>query len=448
MLTSDVVGCRFGGPETLADMKKLAWGRVLHLDRRDSKEDESLPGFRLGYRTIRGCRRRLLPSVWTLVAVSSGACSTSSPSPDPDSNEDLSEFVFEQIATIGGAAAVGPEAFGSTRAVALVGGTNQLAVLDGSVQRVHFFTVDGTYIRSLGRRGNGPGESKAMAGIAGTAQGGLCTWDPQRRRVTEFDSIGSIVRSHLADLNDARSIMPEFVGFRDDCSFVLKDAQQVRGAPATLTQDTIRFVLYSAEGTPLRTLAKRPDSPKWWHRTETSNIGIRPIFGTVLGSVATRGGLLIGSTDSLSWDNTGWTGLESRKISFPTVINPVIPADVQLERRRRIAEGPWWWVERLKIPGMEEVRVAGLQAVPAQAFAPSYDHLVMSTDGGFWFREALLPRDTVAHWVFASAQDKLEGGIRWPRDAELKAASRGVLVFATRDEFDAPVLKVLRRSRE
>lgn len=53
-----------------------------------------------------------------------------------------------------------------------------VAVLDFGRQEVRVFTATGTPIRTIGRKGKGPGEFDLANGLAALADGGLVVFDP------------------------------------------------------------------------------------------------------------------------------------------------------------------------------------------------------------------------------------------------------------------------------
>lgn len=219
------------------------------------------------------------------------ACSGEDPSSASPGLEDLPQLTFAATATIGGYQAEGVFALGTVHAATLLPESDQFAVVDGSTQEIHIFTSLGIHVRSFGGRGGGPGESQALRQVSPRADGGLCTWDVQQIRVTEFDGLGEVVGTGRADLSDMESIRPAFVGFLDDCSFVLRDRRDTMGMkeePEGMRRDTLRFVLFSSHGEPMRDVATVLDAETWFKNRDGGWGQVQPIlgnesFGFVLG---------------------------------------------------------------------------------------------------------------------------------------------------------------------
>ena len=80
----------------------------------------------------------------------------------------------------------GPEEylFGSVRSIA-VDDNHNVYVLDGQARHVRVYDSDGTYLKTLGREGEGPGEFKVPMGVA-ISDGRLLVRDPANGRVQLF----------------------------------------------------------------------------------------------------------------------------------------------------------------------------------------------------------------------------------------------------------------------
>lgn len=80
--------------------------------------------------------------------------------------------------------------FGRLNAFA-VHSDNTVAVFDESGPALRIFDADGVFLRSLGRKGAGPGEYTRANGIAFLPDGRLALWDPPTSRVTIYGPDGS-----------------------------------------------------------------------------------------------------------------------------------------------------------------------------------------------------------------------------------------------------------------
>jgi hypothetical protein len=87
----------------------------------------------------------------------------------------------------------GPEEYllGSVGAIA-IGREGQMYVYDRSVPTIRQYSAQGTYIRSIGRRGRGPGEFESVAGIAVTSDR-LLVWDAGTARINVYSLAGRVL---------------------------------------------------------------------------------------------------------------------------------------------------------------------------------------------------------------------------------------------------------------
>ncbi len=98
---------------------------------------------------------------------------------------------------IGRVDAQAPDLFSEVAAFSM-GPDGDLYVIDTSTQEVRVFAGDsGTWLRSFGGRGEGPGELRDAAGMTWDAVGRLWVNDPGQSRFTGFAADGSVLSTHL-----------------------------------------------------------------------------------------------------------------------------------------------------------------------------------------------------------------------------------------------------------
>jgi hypothetical protein len=65
-------------------------------------------------------------------------------------------------------------------------------IWDDRLSELRLYDSAGVFVRTLGRKGQGPGEYVDAAGIASTPRGGVALWDPQTGRFTVFEADGTV----------------------------------------------------------------------------------------------------------------------------------------------------------------------------------------------------------------------------------------------------------------
>jgi hypothetical protein len=99
-----------------------------------------------------------------------------------------------------GGADTGAASFSEVRAIA-VDTRGYLYALDAREATIRVFDPLGNVVRSIGRRGQGPGEFNAPTGLAFGPEGQLFVYDPQVRRVTVFDTTGALIDTHIIPMS-------------------------------------------------------------------------------------------------------------------------------------------------------------------------------------------------------------------------------------------------------
>ncbi len=95
-----------------------------------------------------------------------------------------------------GGEADGPHAFLDVRALAVFD-DGRIAVAEAKDQQIHLLDGrNGRALRSLGRRGGGPGEFQQLNGLVVTPRGELIASDPRNDRLTRFLRDGDLIDSH------------------------------------------------------------------------------------------------------------------------------------------------------------------------------------------------------------------------------------------------------------
>jgi len=96
---------------------------------------------------------------------------------------------------IGTLEGTGPDLFGQIDALE-VDRDGRIWVLEGQAQELRVFGRDGRWLRTIGRKGGGPGELAQAIGMAWGPDGNLRVIDPQNNRISVIDTAGTFVRSH------------------------------------------------------------------------------------------------------------------------------------------------------------------------------------------------------------------------------------------------------------
>lgn len=100
----------------------------------------------------------------------------------------------EELA-IGSVEGSGPDMFASVTDIA-VDAAGRIYVLDRQLQEIRVFDEDGTYVRTIGRRGGGPGEFEDAIAITFGPAGHLWVVNAGNGRYAVFDTAGVYRTAH------------------------------------------------------------------------------------------------------------------------------------------------------------------------------------------------------------------------------------------------------------
>lgn len=130
-------------------------------------------------------------------------------------------------------------------------GLGRVWIADGLQQNVRVYTEDGTYVRTVGRKGRGPQEFQSIGGIALGSDGNLWVPDFGNMRFAVYDTSGSLVTTHRRDYRISVTPWPG----RMDAQRRLYDIAVVPASGDSTTQGVVR---YSSEFQPLDTFRLPP----------------------------------------------------------------------------------------------------------------------------------------------------------------------------------------------
>jgi hypothetical protein len=160
----------------------------------------------------------------------------------PDSPRTFAEVDWQPVLSLGGADAAGPTQFYRIQQVQ-VGHSGTLWVADGGSGEVRIFRPDGSHSKTIGGRGQGPGEFSRIRLLGSFRGDSVAAWDDASARLTVFDAEGVFART--ARVPSSGVPLPRAFDVFSDGS-ILAQIPRVLSAgslePGQLLSDTVRLV--------------------------------------------------------------------------------------------------------------------------------------------------------------------------------------------------------------
>ena len=124
----------------------------------------------------------------------------------------------------------------------------RVAVVNAGTLEVRYFSAGGAFLRSFGRRGEGPGEFVAFSPLLQVlAADSLIVYDPRLRRVTVVADDGGSTSLALETPPDVTSVA--YVGRLSDGSHIAAHTLRRTGqAPGSMYRDTVVVIHHGPEG--------------------------------------------------------------------------------------------------------------------------------------------------------------------------------------------------------
>lgn len=335
----------------------------------------------------------------------------------------------------------------------------QIALADRSTHEIRIFTVQGRFLRKMGREGDGPGEFRAIRQIVPLADDQILAWDVQRRRVSVFSVVGELVSTWLLDTQSLDVVFPSFVGAFPDGRVVVSEGGDVMGMrdeTPGMRRDSVVFAIFDPGGELSGLTSPLEGAERRFYRDGTSWGTDRLLLARDLASAVTQEDLVAGLTDSLHLQrfdqSNGWT-------SYLRVERPVMPATRRLveaeravrmrdaEERAEAAPDP-----RLPFPGFRreaaQREIGRLKDLDHYRTRPAFGEVLAASDGRLWVSDYPDFVKGVKRWYRFDLDRRPSGRITFPIDERVVAAGFGLVLTIVKDEFDAETLVVYRLGSE
>ena len=181
---------------------------------------------------------------------------------NPDIGTNFAEVDPEPLLSLGGPDASGPTQFFQVQHVH-VDPEGRLWVADGRSSEIRIFQADGSHWKTIGGRGEGPGEFVRLRMLGAFRGDSVAVWDTGNGRLTVFSPEGELVRTQRSPAGGDPS--PRASGVFDDGSLLAQVPRVLAAAALEAGQilgDTARLVRVDVEAGTQRPIGTAP-GPLW-----------------------------------------------------------------------------------------------------------------------------------------------------------------------------------------
>ena len=313
-----------------------------------------------------------------------------------------------------------------------------IAVADGGSNQIRVFSTTGEFSVSIGRGGEGPGEFRSLSSVDRLGDDSLVAFDPRLQRLTVASVDGSSVRvlaplaarvrlASVLALTDSSFVAVTFVE-RSEAS----DGRTHRGSLAVLR-------LSASSGMPIDTITSMPGNETVAYSSGGFLAVIAPLFPKASHIGVVRGGVVVGTADSLEYRVLSQDGRLQRVVRVPGYALDVSAAEVEKTRAARLAEAS----------DMPEMFRDGIERLPRPATRPAYSSLKVDAEGCVWLAQYKLRSqvDEPTTWEVLSESGEWLGAVQTPTRFTVYEVGHDYVLGRWLDELDVEHVRLLRLHR-
>ena len=318
---------------------------------------------------------------------------------------------------------------------------------DGSVLvsdaggEIRIYGDDGLHLRTLGRRGDGPGEFATGPSIVGLAGDTVFAWDSRRRRVTAFSDQGHTLETTtlLTEAIGPLTLLRQSDGtYLSKSRWVSSTADEEGPHDVRVELDSVVVARRDASGAVLDTVEIRADMERVRRRQALDDgrfamqMMARPL--TARAFLRSNGAQpIIAHNKSLELVHYGEVGRPQEVLrvagAWPTASADAIRSTLEA----RLAEAA---EEREMDP--RTLRVYE-EFMPERA--PTFSELLISAEGHIWVASFEFDASDGYEWLVFSPRGQLHGTVRTPPDLRVFDIRGDYLVGVVGDELDVEYVR-------
>ena len=308
-----------------------------------------------------------------------------------------------------------------------------LVVANGGNAEVLWFDGTGRPVRTVGRRGDGPGEYQKITAVLEGPAGGVLVYDARHDRITALDENGQLVGTHaLSSGSLAVDLVPLTV--LSDGSVVAVQGEIRVFASGGAVRDSTPLLRSDSTGVQVDT-AGFWKGKEWYYARTSRGVARLPVgFGRDVAYAGRRGRAVLCSTDSLDVTVIGEDLQVVMRVRAPARSRPVSGADAtawQADLSERMRTAP------------PEVQ-AMAKEIPAYETYPDIEGIGVSDHGAVWIGLRSTPGSKEDEWIVVSPDGRDIRTTELPKGSRVLDVRGSNVAVLHRDRLDQEFVTVFR----
>jgi hypothetical protein len=313
-----------------------------------------------------------------------------------------------------------------------------IAVADGGSSEVRFYSSTGTFLRAVGKDGEGPGEFRRIVSVERYRGDSIIAFDLSLQRATVFpigDGVPRVIRLGLPFVWEVQTL--------DDGTLVAMlvwPSVEVEEGEAGLVRMPVPVVHFSPTGEVIDTVVMSSGHEEVRIPGENGPSSARALFGKQSHIATDRESIYLGSADFMQFEVYGATGSIERIVRVPGYDLSLSSAELDAERAIRMGDNP--------SPQMR----SSIAALPEPQTRPAYSELLVDSEGSVWARrhegemKGFVGRDP-KQWEVFSVSGEWLGRVQSPARFTVLEIGEDYVLGIFRDELDVEHVQLLRLHR-
>ena len=282
----------------------------------------------------------------------------------------------------------------------------RILVGNSSTSEIRVFDREGKFLKSVGRKGNGPGEFGEFSSVRfwRLRDGSLLGYDGGNLRVHLFDSTLAYQRTvRIESTGDGLRAFLQGV-FADGSWQMLALVPELKNEPGTYLRSAQQFVRFNPDGTPDTTLRRVEGRTRFVH--QFGSITTFPFVPFTAEPLAAAG-------EHLWVVNGGGTELEQRNLrgDLVRIVRLVRELPRTADVYARYVESSLATMDSTRRPQYEHFY--GLKH-PLPEHIPAYQAMLIDATSHVWLERYRLPGDTLPSWDVIAPNGRWLGAVSVP----------------------------------